>query len=903
MKYSRKDLLPFHFFIWIASNPTDGIPGSWKKAAGFFKKTGFGFEAMLASHNYDFDLFHHDVHFIFFHAKKKFLIRLMQEKGGVMKKNWFFMWIIFLFSIHVILAQERRGLGEFPALPPNQSAILGMVVDEATGRPLGYANVVVIQMPDSVPLTGTSTNERGIFVLTGLKPGDYQLVVDFIGYKAKTIPQVKIQSTADRIRLGKITLQQAILEGQTIEVVAERPDITYQIDKKVIDVSKQLTSVNGTAIDVLENIPSVNVDIEGNVSLRGSGNFQVLIDGVPSILDPNDALRQIPASSIEQIEIITNPSVKYDPEGTSGIINIILKKSRKTGTSGMLNMNGGVNEKYGGDGILSIQSHKWVLDFGINYNNQKYPGDMRTTFLSADPGSELGIYSEGSSYRLRNFWNIRTGFSYKFSPREILQLSVSLGDRAFDNGSRLNYREVDFLNNTEISYSNRSEGERGGKGVSAQINYQKKFANKDKEFNARFSYDTNDGNEQSSNQLFDSSGLLQEGRINHENGDVRRIRLESTYSTPIHPLAKLESGVNIQWIDNDDISFLEEYDPNSGSYQINPAFNKDVTFQRSIYAAFSQLSYQLSRFEFMGGIRTEYTDREIRVKQLPDHYRLQRWDFFPSFHISLKNSKNIQWMGSYTRRINRPRGWFLEPFETWDDAYNVRRGNPALKPEYIHSFEAGIQFPWGKNLISLESYYRITENRIERIQQSYAPGITMHTFGNVGKDYALGVEFMTSLDLFPWYNIRLMGNVYDYRIEGTLFGQPFERNSFNWDARWNHTIAFSKRTQLQLMLMYNSPSVSSQGERKEFFTMNLGLKQDILPNSLILTLQVRDLLATSKFDFISTGPGFERTNYFTMDAPIVMVNLRYLINNFRDNRNRGMDNNGNEEDNGFIGGE
>ena len=269
--------------------------------------------------------------------------------------------IIFLLCITPVLSAENVSSAARSAM------IVGTVMDSVLNEPIEYANIVLGEQESKIQVTGTISREDGTFVLANIKPGDYMLTVNFIGYYSKALENIRVTQDEREINLGEIQLQQSVLELGGVEATAERAAIEYQIDKKVINVSKQYTAASGSAVDVLENVPSVTVDIEGNVALRGSSSFRVLIDGRPTILDNSDALRQIPASSIENIEIITNPSAKYDPEGTSGILNIITKKNTMNGINGMVNTSAGVNNKYSSDVLLNYRTSNFNIYAGGNY--------------------------------------------------------------------------------------------------------------------------------------------------------------------------------------------------------------------------------------------------------------------------------------------------------------------------------------------------------------------------------------------------------------------------------------------------------------------------------------------------------------------------------------------------------
>jgi hypothetical protein len=289
---------------------------------------------------------------------------------------------------------------------------------------------------------------------------------------------------------------------------------------------------------------------------------------------------------------------------------------------------------------------------------------------------------------------------------------------------------------------------------------------------------------------------------------------------------------------------------------------------------------------YQGGMRGEYTYRFIELMGENEDFGIDRWDFFPTIHASYQYPGGHQMMASYTRRIERPRGWYLEPFETWSDAYNVRKGNPAIKPEYIDSYELGYQKVLGRNLFSVEPYYRVTHNLIERIRTVYDANIMLHTIENVGTDYTFGTELMLNLEQFKWWNLNLMGNLYDHRIEGKVHKNPFSQESFSWSARANNTFRFGNSTRIQINGIYNSATVSSQGHREGFFTMNAAFKQDFLNRILSATLQVRDIFSTARHEYTSEGRGFYSHTESFRESPVVMLTITYNINNYRPDRQR-----------------
>ncbi len=768
-----------------------------------------------------------------------------------------------------------------------QSATIeGTVVDLNSSAPLEFANIVLFSLPDSVQAAGTVTNKNGNFILTGVKNGNYFLRISFIGYENSFINQIQVKNST-KVDAGKIFLAQKSYGVNDVVVSGERAPISYEIDKKVISVGENFSASSGTAIDILENIPSVTVDIEGNVSLRGSSNFKVLIDGRPSILDPADALEQIPASSIENIEIITNPSAKYDPEGTSGIINVILKKSKMQGLSGVFELNGGLKNKYGGEAIADMKDGSFQANVGLNYNKRNFGGTQIAENWT-DDGSKISYYnSNGSNNRGMEHYGLRGSISFDLGSKNLISLGGRYGNRKQSGKSNLNFSEWTSLNQTPSDLFSYSEDKRGGDFYSIFANYKHPFETKGHQISAELLFNSNNSDEENLYRLFDLNQILN-GQITTEKGPGNELETKLDYTLPLGVDSKFETGFQGEFEFDNEITGLMNYNTSTNQYDADPLYDKDIDYNKDEIAIYSMYSSKYNKFGYQLGFRTEYTGRSIKLKNTDQSFTIDKWDYFPSAHLSYEFIAGHQMMTSYTRRINRPRGWELEPFVTWMDAYNVRVGNPSLLPEYIDSYEFGYQTFFGKSVLSLEAYYRITNNRIERIQSVYSEKITLNSVENIGKDYSLGTELFFNFDPINNWNVNLMGNLYDYKIEGILYGQDFSRNSFNWNVRFNNTIKLSQSTQIQINASYNSPSVSAQGKREGFLFTNLAIKQELFDKALTATLQIRDVLGTSKFEFENKSFDFYSYRHMERESPIVMLNLRFNINNYKaDRRERG----------------
>lgn len=767
-----------------------------------------------------------------------------------------------------------------------QASIVGTVLDVNSSQPMEFANIVLFSLPDSVQTTGTVTNSKGLFTLDGIKNGNYFLRISFIGYDAQFINSIQIKNNS-KIDMGKIFLAPTAYGVGDVVVSGERAPISYEIDRKVINVGENFAYSSGTAVDILENVPSITVDIEGNVSMRGSGSFTVLIDGRPSVLEASEALQQMPASSIENIEIITNPSAKYNPEGTAGIINIITKKSKDVGLSGIFELNGGLKNKYGTELITDYKSGLFQANFGANYNNRTFFGQQNERNWTND-GIKYSYYNSlGNSNWGMEGYGLRGSISYDLGNKNILTLGGRYGDRSRNNTSHLDYQQWNTLNQVSLDYISASESKRGGSFYSIFGNYIHPFETKGHQISAEIFFRSNNSNEENINRLFEIDRIVS-GQITTESGPGRSLETKIDYTLPLWVDTKFEAGLNGEIEYDKEKTGLLNYNPTAGIFELNQLFSHDIDYNNNEIAVYSMFSSKINKFGYQLGFRTEYTGRSIELLGNGEKYSIYRWDYFPSAHMSYEFIPGHQMMTSYTRRINRPGGWELEPFETWIDAYNVRIGNPALLPQYIDSYELGYQTLIGGSVLSLEGYYRVTHNRIERVRSVYSETVTLQSVQNIGKDYALGTELFFNFDPIKNWNVNLMGNLYDYRIDGIINNEPVTRKSFNWNARFNNTLKLTTSTQLQFNVSYNSPSVSSQGRREGFVFTNFAVKQELFDKLLTATLQVRDLFGTAKFEFINESLDFYNYRYSERESPVVMLNLRFNINNYKNNR-RGSD--------------
>ncbi|MBM3437005.1 MAG: TonB-dependent receptor, partial [Bacteroidetes bacterium] len=680
--------------------------------------------------------------------------------------------------------------GEMQNMSP-EGILKGQILDRRLNQPMEYANFVLYKAMDSTIVTGTVTEADGSFKLEKLPFGRYYAIANFIGYNKTTFADIRITPKAKEVDLGKIFLDQATTSIEGVEIVADKAPVEFKIDKKIVNVSQDLIGSTGTAVTVLENIPSVQVDIEGNVTLRGSGSFTVLVDGKPSVLQGSDALEQIPASTIDHIEIITNPSAKYDPDGVGGIINVVLKKQKQSGLNGVINASVSTGNKYATDFTLNYRT-KSINIFGgadMNYREFTMEGLSEYTYLF-DTISHKDSKMEGRMKRAG--YAARAGFDYYLTHNSTLTLSGKYGFSEFGRKSESKIFEYyDYNLKPDVRTWSETQSERGGNYYELNMSFQHNFDSKGHKFEAfaYFSNSNSDDSEEQNEYYTDGNWIISDSTSSNvktsEDETEKDIRIKADYTKPIGSHGKLEAGFQSR-LQNENEDFLQQdLDQITGEWINNDEFSSEITFKDNIHSVYGIFSNTWKTFGYQIGLRGEYTDREIAHAGSDKSWVIDQLDYFPSIHLSKEFQKGHQVLASYSRRIERPDGRELDPTPNYMNSDNIRIGNPALKPEYIDSYELSYQKRLNKSFLSVEGYYRINKNKITQLRTVDSSQINIHTVDNLNRDFSLGIEAMVNADFTKWLSFSGSVNLYDYRLEGTLESGEVKSNSTNWDGRGN----------------------------------------------------------------------------------------------------------------------
>lgn len=818
-----------------------------------------------------------------------------------------FLIVFSLFLIHAVHAQHGPAMAPGGGAPANpaKAVIKGQVFDSETEMPLEFATVTVFNQKDSSLATGGITDEKGMFFLE-VKPGAYWVSIEFIAYKPKVFSNIVLTKDQPMADLGKILMEPDAETLTEVEVVAEKSQMMLSLDKRVFNVGKDLSNAGGSAEDILDNVPSVTVDIDGNVSLRGSGNVRILIDGKPSGLvgiSGTNGLKQLPANLIDRVEVITNPSAKYEAEGMAGIINIVLKKQNKKGLHGSFDLSAGLPKNYGVTANLNYRKNR--LNFFANYGIQDRRfdggGNQYTEFYSNDTTTITIQDRDNDRGGLSH--NFRFGADYYFNPKNILTAAFSYRTGKDDNFASLNYYDYLFDLNTPLGSTYRTDDEKeDDSNLEYNITYRKSFEEKGREFVFDVQYDDRKETERSNflEQYYDENGVLLSGtelmqRSRNEEGQYQ-LRLTADYTHPLGKEGKFETGLLASFREINNDYLVEEL--NDQDWEVLTNLSNNFIYDEDIQAAYAILGNKSGKISYQAGLRMERSSvvtKLITTNEINDRSYV---NFFPSAHIAYELADQNSFQVSYSRRVRRPRFWDLNPFFTFSDSRNQWSGNPNLDPEFTDSYEIGHLKYWEKGSLSSSVYYRHTTDVIERITTFDNEGISYTRPENLSTRNDYGFEFNWSYD--PLKNLRLNGNFNFFRsiTEGTFEDQDFNADTYSWFTRFTSKLTLWKELDVQTTFNYRAPRETTQGKYKAMYHLDLGMSKDFLKKKGTLTLSVRDMFNTRKRRYITEGDNFYTEGDFQWRGRMVRLSFNYRIN-----QNKQRQNGRGGNDGGFEGGD
>lgn len=812
-----------------------------------------------------------------------------------------YLFFTLLFWVTIYSVQAQRPLGNQINVGSSKLTVSGTIVSQESKEPLAYATVLFknTEFPDQPQ--GGITDESGFFNIETIS-GIYNIEIEYIGFEKVTLEEREFTTSTE---LGTIELNLKTAQLEEVDVVGERTIVEIKLDKKVYNVGSDLIVRGGSVSDVLDNVPSVSVDVEGNVSLRGNDNVRILINGKPSGLvgiSGPQGLRSLPAESIEKVEVITSPSARYSAEGTAGILNIILKKQELYGINGNAIVSGGFPKVLSGSLTLNWRTEKLNIFTTNSYNtssntgfysnnNTYYNGELADTYLS-----EYRNVARG-----REDFFTTVGMEYYFDDKTSLTLSGFYRDSTGDDEAPNEITEYDN-NRVQTTFTERLEIEEE-KDVSKQVslNFFKDYDDNGHRLTATYQYEESYEDEFAniSNQtLFpEISQTDKERTITLE--DERQNLLQFDYTKPYENGNQFEIGARgdyeVQHIDYD-VSYFR-----NSIYETDPTLSNVLEYKEYVTSAYSQYGFQLNKFGVLLGLRMEHSSITIDQKTINDLSVKKYTDWFPTANLSLELSETSSYQLGYSRRIRRPRSRYINPFPSRASITNIFQGNPDLDPTYSNSFDLGYLKRFETLTFNTSVYYTKATNNFTFINEDTGQRVVV-TRGTDGQNTEVpvirrspvnltsNIRWGTEMNLswFPVRGYRFNGNfnLFNSSTRGTYNQVNYDASNLSWFARLNASIKLPLNIDMQLRGFYFGPSEDAINKRRGIFVASGALNKSILSNKGTISFRASDIFNTSKRQVETSASTFFSETELQFREPTYVFSFSYIINERREDKRR-----------------
>ncbi len=755
------------------------------------------------------------------------------------------------------------------------ATILASFVDSKTNKPIEYVTVSLIKTTDSAIVNGTTTTKKGEIKLENIAFGAYKLKATFIGYKSLTTPAFYITPKELINDLGVYKLDPNSKNLKTVEVVGERNDFNNQLDKKTYTVGKNITNIGGSATDILQNIPSVNVDIDGKVSLRGSENVTVLIDGKPSTLtgaNRQAILQQLPANAISEVEIITNPSAKYDADGMAGIINIKTKKDKLKGFNANTQVTTGTNDKYSFNIGLNNRTTKYNL-----FGNYSYRHERRDNFGNSEQFNRFdtikySFKSNNDGYNLNDFHTGRAGIEYYLNNHNTVSLSTGISSNISSKTEAFYYNYFDSVGSFTQYFNRNNFSTDNNLTLDANLDYKRTTPKNKSEFTASASVSSNIKN---SNEAYKTNFDIVASQRNTNSSNFTNFIVQVDYIYPLKN-GKFETGAKNtnRVIDNNQQGF--RYNFGNSEYWQDSLISNHFIYNENITAAYAIYTGKKQKFDYQVGLRSELTNIDGNSKTNSITFNNNYFNFFPSGFVKYALSKTQDLQIGYSRRVNRPGFESLNPFIDFSDSLNLRQGNPKIKPEYIHSIELNYLTQINKLNLSATLYYRYTDNMIARYRSvNPATGQSLMTYFNFNSSENTGVEAIIRYSFVKLGNLMLSGNWYRNVINGNNVLSDLQSDITTWNVRFTYNLPLPKAFYLQANGMYMAPMKYGQSTISGMNGADIGLRKDFMKSKMQLALNLSDVFNIRQFNMVIEGSNFNSEAMRKRESRILTFSLTY----------------------------
>ena len=794
--------------------------------------------------------------------------------------------------------------------------IKGQVLDELDKSPLSYASIGFFDLNDQLQ-SGGITNDTGYFEVE-IAPGTYILQIDYISYDAKRIDLNALSS----MDLGSVFLTQNQERLDEVVVRAESTEVQIRLDKKIYTIGKDLTTSGATVSDALNNVPSVTVDVDGSIALRGNDNVRILINGKPSAIagfGQTDALRQLPAEAIERVEVITAPSARYDAEGTAGILNIILRKEKTRGLNGSFQANANEPLGYGTTLNLNWRTNKFNLFTTTGYRHRESPGNASYNNRYFNPDFEAARYTERRKFdRMRKGVNTSLGIEYFLTESSSITASVFLR-RSDDNDQTENQAKEWSTQDLLLSHIERlQDQDEKDQSIQYALNYVNDLNTNGHKLTADLQF------EQESEDQFSSilerlispepQGLPEEDITQNES--VTRLLAQADYVLPYGQDRQFELGFRYDARDQTTDYLLREQTTVNGPFEVNLDLSNRFDFTQNIFAVYTQYGAKFGKFSALAGLRLEHTGLQGAAAGVNNQGNTQalNLDFdkdflglFPTLNLVYELNENSNISLGYNRRINRPRSWFINPFPSRSSETNIFQGNPDLNPAYASALDLGYMIKNRQFTLTTSIYGQYETQSFERIQEETGEvtdnGIpVIRTIPiNLSTNQRIGFELGILYNPAKWLRFNSSFNFFQFETQGIYNDIDFGAKNVSWFTRSGVKINLPGDVNTQTNLFYRGPNQNAQTKSEGIASIDLAVSKDLFDEKMSLSFNVNDLLNSRKRRSLTVTDDFESDSVFQWRVRSWTVGVLYRFNQKKSQRGRDNNRGGGYDDEGFEG--
>ena len=798
-----------------------------------------------------------------------------------MSKNVLILLAFILFCVSTTAQNETDSI-----------TVSGKIIEAETNQPLEYATISFFSKAENKIIGGGITDLQGEFKIK-TTPGVYDIYIEYFSFMGITKLDINLNQDTN---FGSLKMKADLQALDAVDIIAEKTTVEIKLDKKIYNVGKDLTVRGGSVSDVLDNVPSVSVDTEGNVALRGNENVRILINGKPSGLvglNSTDALRQLPADAIEKVEIITSPSARYDAEGTAGILNIILRRSKILGLNGAIIINTGYPDQLGASGNINYRTGNVNIFNNSGYSYVKNPGSsgVESEFFNTEY-DENGILIQDlpntfrNEYRtferIRNGFNSNTGIEWYIDPTTSLTTAFLVRKSDNTNESFNRAKTLD-LTGAVISESVRYDPEtETDQTKQFSINFDKQFHG-NSEHRLTFDFQVENSSEDEGSIIYNDGIAAERVRTIEEQN---RILIQSDFTLPISENTRFEIGYNGRFSSNNtdfSLEFLEE-----DAFVLDTDVSNNLNYKEDVNAIYTQYGSKLKdKFSFLLGLRMEATDVTIKQLSSNDYSNSNYIGLFPTINLGYEFSETQNLTIGYSRRISRPRSRYLNPFPSRSSAANIFQGNPNITPSYSNGVDVGYLNTFDKVTLNTSFYYNHATDVFTYVSEDTGEEVVINGESvpvirrgpiNLDEDDRLGFEFTLTYRPLEKWNMNANFNLYRSAIKGNYNGLSYDSENLGWFVRLNNKYTLPGNIEWQTRLSYTGPRVDAVNRREGIFSSNMAFSKDLYNEKASISLNINDLLNTQRRNLESTTPTFYSNGYYRWRVRSISLSFTYRFN-------------------------